>query len=41
MALVALGAAVALSVVLVCVLAWGFLFREWDDLDPYWDDDDV
>lgn len=41
--MVAIGvlSALILSVVLVAALGYGFLSREWDDLDPYWDDDDV
>ena len=41
MVAVAVGMVVLLSVAIVLVLSAGFVCRDWDDLDPYWDDDDV
>lgn len=39
--LVAVGIAVGFSIIVVIVVGIGVLSREWDDLDPDWDDEDL
>lgn len=36
-----IAAALILAGAVLALILLALPFREWDDLDPYWDDDDV